>query len=961
MKEPRPFLESLARTRGELRPGFGLAALARGAGVLLGGIVLAGLSDYLVGWETTARQGIVAALLVGSVAAAYLAWRRRSRIPLVEIAVRSDASADDSRRTIRTAHDLAVESGPSAASTGEGLHAYLSGLAIRRAESRLAAQLPGKLISSEERRRVWRPVLWAGAAIVLLAALHPRAGATIAERFLHPGTELPPYSAFTFVLSSEGEESGDSRVTYGKNVTLAADISGPAFREDVEVLVRPVRGGGRVSRFPTYREGSSRHQRKIEGITEPIEFAFAIGRARSAWQTVELLYQPRLETAEVRITPPAYAKVNDAQFELGTEDLRGLRGSEVELTVSSNRPLSGGILTGRAPQGREVIRKIEAEETGYDPGLNPVAPGESSDHTVLFRWTIEADLVWTLDLVDIQGSRMEEPVLIAQRLIPDEKPRVDLVEPGPMVLATPRSAVDFAWEIEDDLGLERLDLLRGADKFRDRARPLDEGPGEKRLLLERTVVLSNLGVHPGQTLEFLIEARDRNPNLLGVGSSRPATVRVISEADYADRIRLRTTLEEFSARYRVLREALENAQATLEELAKAAASGDDALIESARQAAIRAHQEAADWFDAFARDFPAYATDRQLNDLSGQLRDELKKNLDQLEDTAAGWTDASSASEMAEALRKRLQPGAEQLAEQQGQAEKLAAIGGVMEAAAELGAIHEEQREISDHLSRLALELALGRDDNRGDVPALRARQDRNEKRLRNVMESLPERLARLPEGFDELKQGAETVLEQLGTLQVPKQMAESTRQAGEGKIPGASEAAGLALANLDQILARKKDPFCSLCQGGDPGGLGSMGGLAKEALSQMMDALRGRARSGNGETGTGGEMGIGGSGGGAKGGSGVTMQGIQLDIPLIGPPRIQLSRPPTGGGLRGRDAGPAGEPLTDSTDTETLPQGEAATESGQSWSPQQVPPRYRDAFRRFYSDDASDNSHSQP
>ncbi|MCB1089604.1 MAG: hypothetical protein KDM63_21370, partial [Verrucomicrobiae bacterium] len=391
--------------------------------------------------------------------------------------------------------------------------------------------------------------------------------------------------------------------------------------------------------------------------------------------------------------------LNPARFALGTEDLRGLRGATATLRVTSNRPLAGGVMEGRAPQGRAVLRRVEARTIQRGDLSDPTLldrPEETTGGRVEFEWQIDADLVWTLDLVDIRGGRMEEPVVIAQRLIPDEKPKVDLVEPGPFALATPKSQVDFAWEVEDDFGLERLELLRSAEQYRDRAQSIDEGPGEKRVHLRRSVLLSNLGVRPGQTLEFLVEARDGNPNLLGVGGSPAATVQVISEEDYASRIRLRTTLEEFSARYRILREQLEAAQRALTDLAEAAKTGDAAKIDAARTEAIRQQRDAAAWFGAFAKDFPAFVTDRQLNDLSGELLSELEKNLAELEDANLDWSDPSKAAAMADAMRRRLDPGAGRLATQEQRAGELSSIAAVLEMAAELEAIHREQRDISD-------------------------------------------------------------------------------------------------------------------------------------------------------------------------------------------------------------------------------------------------------------------------
>lgn len=937
MKTSDLFLHQLEKTGSGLRKSFFASLMGKVIAGFLVLIAAVGLTDYFVGWEVPIRTTLawlaLGLVLVGSL----LAWRRAARVPMTTIAARADAAAGDARREVSAALDIAKGGGNESGS----LHEYLSGLVTARATGSLASLPSKQLFSRKEGLAAWRFAAWAGAALVVLALIHPRATGIIVGRLLHPASELPPYSPYTFTLAGENAP----KVIYGKEASLAVDIEGPPFTGEVTLLIRPA-GGGETDRLPTFRETSTRHTRKLEGVTAPVNFAFAVGRGRSAWHRLEVIYQPRLESAEVELSPPAYSRLSGTRFSLGSEDLRGLRGTSVRLLAESNRPLSGGVLEGRAPQGREVLQRVEGV---------PVAEEEKK---VAFQWEIDGDLVWTLDLTDVRGGRMEETVALAQRLIPDEKPRVDLVEPGPLIFATPESEVKMVWEIEDDLGLDRVELLRSAERFRDRVQTLPEGSGEKRLRVERATLLGNLGVRPGQTLEFLLEARDRNPSLLGVGSAPAASIRIISEEEYASQIRLRTTLEEFSGRYRALREKLEAAQSSLEALAEAARSGDAARLEAARAEAIRAQQEAAQWFKAFASDFPAFATDEQLNDLSGDLHEELLKNLSDLE-KEEGWSDPAKAEALANRLRERLTPGATQLAGQEAVAAGISTLGAVMEMAAELEAIHDEQRDISHRLDRIARELALGQTDSRGDIPTLRARQVNNHERLAEVEEKLPERLSQLPESAESLRAGAEKVLEMLKSLQVQKQMSDSASQAGEGKVPGAAEDAALALANLDQILTQEKNDFCRICQGGEPG-FCQGDGLAALTLAQMLDALRGRSRSrtaGNGD----GSGGGGGSGLGGFGGSGTTMQGIQLDIPLIGPPRVQLSQPPGGMGGPGRESGTTASALKTEATAGALPGGESAAPDGRAWTPEDVPPKYRDAVGRFFSEEPVPPSEPNP
>ena len=927
----RQLLDGLGRLRRQVQAGRFRAALGLVVAGVLALLLLSGLSDFLAGWERPVRIALVALALVAASVAVLWAWLKSSSTPLAEAARRADDRLGDPRRGLGAALDLAG----SVDDHESPLHRHLAGLAVARAVERLPQVPSGSLIELRERRAPWKSASIVLLVLVAAIALHPRAAGVVALRLLRPWAELAPYSPWHFQF----EEAEGPRVIYGKDADLAVRIDGPPLPKPVELLLRPIEGR-EIERLPTFREGN-RHSRRIEGVTRPLEYAFAVGRARSEWRPLEILYQPRLESASFETKPPAYSRLAASRFELGGGDLQALRGSEIRLVVESNRPLSRGQLEGRAPKGSEVLRRLAVE------------PAETGASSVIFDWRVEEDLVWTLDLTDIRGARMEEPVLFVQQLVPDEKPEIENVEPGPFVFATPESEVRMVWDVSDDFGLDRLDLARVAGRFRERAASVSEGPGEKQVRLERKVPLSSLGVRPGQSLEYLVEARDRNPNLLGVSVSPATKVNIISEDEYAEAIRMRTTLEEFAERYRALREVLDSVLEALESLGQAA---DPAAAEAARQHAAAAHREAIEWFGAFAKDFPAFATDAMLNELSGGLVDELEANLGEL--GASGASDPAKAAELAKRLAERLRPGAESLAKEGQSAEDLAAIGGVMEMATELEAIRREQREISDRLDRLARELALGMTDNRGEVPTLREREMRNRSRLGRVESEMEGRIAKLPESAAKLGEEAGEVLEKLRSLEVGGQMESSVTQAGEGKVPGAAEAAALALANLEQILGSGDNDFTRICNGGEPG-FCSGEGIPEMTLAQMLAALRARSGMGTGGNEPGG--GGGNSGGmnfGAMGGSGYSMQGIQLNIPLLGPPRVNLSRPPGGGGSASKDRSSGEGAVTgEASESESLPRGETVEPGGKGWSPEELPLKYRNAVTRFYSDETPSES----
>ena len=219
-------------------------------------------------------------------------------------------------------------------------------------------------------------------------------------------------------------------------------------------------------------------------------------------------------------------------------------------------------------------------------------------------------------------------------------------------------------------------------------------------------------------------------------------------------------------------------------------------------------------------------------------------------------------------------------------------------------------------------------------------------------------RSGKLPESAAKLGEEAGEVLEKLRSLEVGGQMESSVTQAGEGKVPGAAEAAALALANLEQILGSGDNDFTRICNGGEPG-FCSGEGIPEMTLAQMLAALRARSGMGTGGNEPGG--GGGNSGGmnfGAMGGSGYSMQGIQLNIPLLGPPRVNLSRPPGGGGSASKDRSSGEGAVTgEASESESLPRGETVEPGGKGWSPEELPLKYRNAVTRFYSDETPSES----
>jgi hypothetical protein len=85
-----------------------------------------------------------------------------------------------------------------------------------------------------------------------------------------------------------------SEVLYGGEIVVSTDIMGGKLDAPVRCLTRdPI--SGRTEDSPAFREDAGRFSRKLEKVAAPVEVAFAVGRARSAWLPISVLMQPKVQ------------------------------------------------------------------------------------------------------------------------------------------------------------------------------------------------------------------------------------------------------------------------------------------------------------------------------------------------------------------------------------------------------------------------------------------------------------------------------------------------------------------------------------------------------------------------------------------------------------------------------------------------------------------------------------------
>ena len=882
-----------------------------------------GWLDGIVGFESGTRVTITGVLLALVGLVGLLALGQALRVGRAAAAAAADKGLGDPRRPAAAALSL------DAAAAKTALEEMLIRRTLESASSALT-RLP--LGGAFPWRMVARglallalPII----AITIFRFVSPGAFSTVASRLLHPATDIPPYSPLVFKIEPEALSA-----IYGGELQLEVSVTGGPLDYPVECLVRHPRGG-EVLRLPAFREAPTRFSRRLDGLTEVVEVAIACGKARSRWMAVEILLEPKILSGIARIVPPAYTGLTPTAFPLDTNEIAVIEGSTISLEICSNRPLAAGTLV-FSPAAQPGS---EAKSESYR--------GEVSDsHQVSFAWTAARPGRISVSVSDLRGTPSPQPLELALRIIPDRAPSLELASPPPLLLATPKSVIPISGTAEDDFSLSRLQFVRTLSGFRDRVRVVAPQLHEKSYSFDEKLDLEDLGLEAGQTIELMLEASDHNPSLLGHGSSGISRIRIISEDQYAEYIRSKTTIAQFAARFEAARAAIDQAKESLEELKAAMEKGDHEAAGKALEDAREAHRKGAKLLGEIAGDFPAFELENRLKDLAEKQAGDLGENLKELEnfDPAGGKEQEAAIDEMLKRLGLR-QAQEDQLDED---VEFARQVSKIMEMAAKFRQIYDNQVSVAKRFGTIVKEFRLGEIQNRRLLPSLAETQEKNRKALDEFKVELKLRLEGIPAGDPALAPLVNSAFEFLTELDAAAPETLMDAAAAHGKAGEANDAftnAELARELLERLLS-KPEPFPEAVMGKAP----QLDGVPADVnanIEQMLKALLGQNPGNPGEGQASGE----GFGLGGMAPQGAAANGVPMDLPVVGPERLQfdpLASSSKSDGGKGRTGSVA--PLPETAESGTIkPTGDRKGESS-SLSPESIPEPYREAVKRFFT-----------
>ncbi len=404
--------------------------------------------------------------------------------------------------------ELADPKAQSAIGSQPQLTAGMAKMAVNRAVQ-LAQTVPGKAAvpARPVRRSLTASVVFVAtiAAVMLIA---PRLAKTQWLRFADPFGDHPPFSRITFNVEPAG-----TKVIYGEGVEIHVDTDGPPV-ESLALVFKPDQG--QEEELPMFPETDGTWRATIANITSGSEYYVRAGRARSSRYRIGVITVPKIEEVKFRITPPAYTRGATYEGSLPQGGLAGLPGTQVQVTVQSNRPLKRGWLLYTVGESTREIALVPDQ-------VNPtIVRGEVE---------LDADGNMEIHVIDTDEQKSRETFSTPVVLLDDERPFVRLMQPRELSFATPTAVMPVVIAAEDDYGISRLQLFRNLNDSRHLPMDVavtDEPPTRRQQVVH--LPLAGYGLEPGDEIQLFARVEDNDPTAGPAGKgaeSSIVTIRII--------------------------------------------------------------------------------------------------------------------------------------------------------------------------------------------------------------------------------------------------------------------------------------------------------------------------------------------------------------------------------------------------------------------------------------------------
>jgi hypothetical protein len=617
-------------------------------------------------------------------------------------------------------------------------------------------------------------VSWCG--ILLLAAVlvtlwRPHLLEESLRVMLTPLSYLPPRDMQIAIVPEQATMARDT------NLEVRAHVSGRQ-PQTLHILVKRQEQADKSYPMEPLEPGTFRYT----FLKPQTSFTFQAltGGVMSPEGRVEVVPSPAIGKMTLHYLFPDYTGLPPRTQE-GGGDIQALPGTQVQLTMQANVPLTRGVL--RFDDGSEW-------------------PLEVAQTTLRGSVLVMKEGTYIVEVQDTHGLKNQQPPRYAIQVLPDHHPSVHIQQPQEGLEVDETTVLNVRYEAEDDFGLQDATLVYFGPGATERRIPLHQGRFEQSRIQETFLWdMQQWPLPGGETLQFYIEVYD-NDTISGPkkGVSETLTLKVRNrEQEHAELAQLQEEVAdalldlladhlELAEQFRDWQQQAEKGQTPGQEALTQAQEKQRAAMENAEQIAQRLQ----DTLARVQRD--PYSTYENFADLQA-----LQRNLDYLQNSLMPQLQQSMQSLAAQPPRAgQLEPPARQLEDVVRELERLSSLAEHVTSGEKFNNLANISNKMLEQQNKLLAALDnLPRDFQGGELPPeikeLLDKLDALMQELANAMSQLPTALS------DEF---LNRQLDSLPLSDMMQQLQEMRQKLAEGDLEGAKKLAEALLKTLSSMVA---------------------------------------------------------------------------------------------------------------------------------------------------------------
>lgn len=647
----------------------------------------------------------------------------------------------------------------------------------------------------------------------------------VVPRFLDPHGDHPPFSRLKIEVTP-----GHAEVLYGGQVEVKAKTSG----RPADKLWLVAKSGTNINRAIMFLAPDKTFFQTLANLREPTDFFVTDGAARSHRLPITIRYTPQITQVEVTTIFPEYTGKPPRTAKLGEEAQALPEGTRINFRVASNRPLKSGALTLTPVLGGKAITV-------------PLPPSAQTS-TVAGSFTLAEPVWFSLTVSDVDGLSSLEPRKGRFNILPDERPRIFVLEPGRDAVATPSIHVPVRVQATDDYAVTRVVWLRGHNQSIERPLnlKLTSKNGPQSVEAAGAFELDKLGVRPGDVIEYYFEAADNYPKGPNVTVSRFYRLEIISEEQYLELLRQEAARQALFEPYFKLNSWLQRLAEQSRELEHIATAGSDAQKQSLAADTQALSADLEKYLDQLGK----LLGEATMFDVEKSFRETLvtrhtrvtalKDKLKQL--AASGQLSASNLGEISDELNKLAATGENEVGQP---ARQIASVARLMARADTFVKLAEAQAELAKSLRRFGENTNNLSRMEQMEVQELARQQRMVQQGLRELLAGLSASLNELPAEpqYDVLRQEVTNFLAAVADAKIETDLGDAAKLLGDLDAAPASVIAQVAADEMAKLISKCNSvgDKAGQCLHFQPKVQQAMGNTLKQILAAMGSGPRGQ------------------------------------------------------------------------------------------------------------------------